>query len=77
MRSWLHGTDAAWPGQLPAKTVRRATVQLQSRLRTLCRSLRKGQLEQQELLRGVGHTVDLGHTVTDVINVIIMHISTK
>jgi len=48
-------------GQVPAKRVyiRTATVQLQARLRTLCRSLRDGQLEQREFLRGVGHTVRL------------------
>jgi len=45
-------------GQLPAKRARRPTVQLQSRLCPICRSLRDGQLEHHEILCGVGH-----HTV--------------
>ena len=46
-------------GQLPAKRVRRCTLQLQERLRKLCVSIRDGGSDTAHFLRAVGHSVRL------------------
>lgn len=44
-------------GQPPAKRVKRATLQLQRQLQTLCRERRDGRRSVADTLRAVSHTV--------------------
>jgi len=48
-------------GQLPVKTVKRSTHQLQRRLRSLCEDRRDGRKSVAETLRGLGHSIRFEH----------------
>ena len=48
-------------GQPPIKRVKRATVQLQSRLHSLCADRQQGRKSVAEALQGLGHNIRLSN----------------